>query len=250
MTAPRRKHQPTRKSHAMAISLLVHGSIIGFAAFGAVQIEATATWSHVASAPTKPLETTTQKEVKDPIPEPEVTVAVTEPQEEPELVEQLPETAAWLPEPEPEAEPLELPKITLPPPPSSWLANLKSEPKPTETAEPPAEERPVEETPAPPAPTESVASEPSPQPGHNQPPRYPVIAERQGLEGSVVVILEIDANGQVTAAHIERSSGSALLDDTALRALSQWRFEPARSNGVAVPSTFRKEVLFQLANRS
>ena len=250
MTARSRRHQPTRRSHALAISLLVHGSIIGFAVFGAARIEASASWSHVASAPQRPLQTTSQKEVAPPIAEPNVPVTVAEAQTDPTLVEQLPKTAAFTPVPEPEAEALELPPLTLPPPPSSWLADLRTEPKRPETTESAAEEEPAEEMPAPPGLTESVASEPSPQPGHNQPPRYPVLAKRQGLEGSVVVILEIDATGQVTAAHIKRSSGFALLDDTALRALSQWQFEPARSNGVAVPSTFRKEVLFRLANPS
>lgn len=250
MTAARRRPRPTRRSHALAISLLAHGAVVGLAVFGAVQVEATATWSHIASAPHKPLETISPKEVMPPLSEPDVPVTVAEPEHDPALVEQLPDAVAPVPVPEPEAEPLEIPRMTLPPPPSSWLADLRSEPKPAKTAAAPTVEEPAEETPAPPAETESVASVPSPRPGRNQPPRYPLPAVKLGLEGSVVVILEIDASGQVTAAHIERSSGLALLDDTALRALSQWQFEPARSNGVAVPGTFRKEVLFRLPDRS
>jgi TonB family protein len=64
-----------------------------------------------------------------------------------------------------------------------------------------------------------------------------------------MVILEIDAAGTVTAAHVETSSGSRALDDAALQKLATWRFEPARRAGIAVPGTFRQQVVFRLTDR-
>lgn len=56
---------------------------------------------------------------------------------------------------------------------------------------------------------------------------YPEAAIQQGLEGEALVLLMLDANGAVAAARIEQSSGHALLDDAALRAVRRLRSLPA-----------------------
>lgn len=56
---------------------------------------------------------------------------------------------------------------------------------------------------------------------------YPEAAIRQGLEGEVLVLLLLDPTGAVIAARIEESSGHALLDDAALRAVRRLRSLPA-----------------------
>lgn len=48
---------------------------------------------------------------------------------------------------------------------------------------------------------------------------YPPEALEQGLEGEVIVLLDIDARGRVAAASVASSSGHATLDDAALRAV-------------------------------
>ena len=55
---------------------------------------------------------------------------------------------------------------------------------------------------------------------------YPEEAIRQGLEGEALVLLMLDENGQVTAVRIEESSGHALLDEAALRAVRRLRALP------------------------
>ena len=47
-------------------------------------------------------------------------------------------------------------------------------------------------------------------------PDYPTVALRQGVEGRVVLRIEVDAGGVPTGGSIERSSGSNLLDRTAI----------------------------------
>ena len=89
---------------------------------------------------------------------------------------------------------------------------------------------------------------PSPIAGQNPPPTYPKAARRRGIEGEVTVILEIATDGSVDAAHVEVSSGSSLLDDSALQQLAKWMFEPSRRAGIAVRGTYRTVVAFALEN--
>jgi periplasmic protein TonB len=68
----------------------------------------------------------------------------------------------------------------------------------------------------------------------NRPPSYPREALRQGIEGRVLLRLRISISGQVDEAGIASSSGSTHLDDAALAAVLQWKFDPARRAGEAV----------------
>lgn len=56
---------------------------------------------------------------------------------------------------------------------------------------------------------------------------YPAEAIAQGLEGEVLVLLLLDANGQVAAARIEQGSGQRILDDAALHAVRALHSLPA-----------------------
>lgn len=56
---------------------------------------------------------------------------------------------------------------------------------------------------------------------------YPAEAIAQGIEGEALVLLILDAGGQVSAARIEQSSGYRILDDAALRAVRALRSLPA-----------------------
>ncbi len=160
----------------------------------------------------------------------------------------LPEFAIEPPGDEPTDQPQPIPPMLTPPPPTSWAVALPKRKQVELSAGP--RETPViaieEEADASEASEAGALVEPSPIPGHNKAPTYPLIAHRRGLEGTVVVLLEISATGEVTAAHIVQSSGSSLLDDAALLQLSQWQFAPAMREGTAVASSYRKSVEFRL----
>jgi TonB family protein len=68
------------------------------------------------------------------------------------------------------------------------------------------------------------------------PPHYPPAAIGQGVEGLVIVQADIDANGGVSAARIERIEPptATALGDAALDAVRHWTFTPARRDGHAV----------------
>lgn len=65
----------------------------------------------------------------------------------------------------------------------------------------------------------------------NMPPVYPEIARVRGYEGVVLVVAEILPNGRVGNMKIRKSSGYAVLDQSALEGVKPWKFEPAKKSG-------------------
>lgn len=80
---------------------------------------------------------------------------------------------------------------------------------------------------------------------HNPTPVYPPLSRRLGEEGKVVLRVEVGADGRARQIEIVRSTGSPRLDNAALDAVHQWRFQPARQGEtplggwVQVPINFR-----------
>lgn len=66
-------------------------------------------------------------------------------------------------------------------------------------------------------------------------PAYPAAAAREGVTGTSTLALLVGADGRVSSACIEHSSGSRVLDSAALNALSRCTFKPATNNGVPEP---------------
>jgi len=120
--------------------------------------------------------------------------------------------------------------------------------------------------PSPPAPEPSVAvpEEPDPAPQtfiapeqrgvltdvlpqylRNPAPVYPRLARERGEEGTVVLDVEVLPSGRCGTLRVLESSGHALLDEAAARAVRQWQFKPATRWGraiavwVEIPVTFR-----------
>jgi TonB family protein len=64
---------------------------------------------------------------------------------------------------------------------------------------------------------------------HRVEPEYPSDARARHIEGTVVLDTEIQANGQVGTVLVV--SGDPLLSEAAIRAVKQWRYEPALGTG-------------------
>ena len=77
-------------------------------------------------------------------------------------------------------------------------------------------------------------------------PPYPSSAREQGVEGEVVLDVEVRANGRVGDVRVKRSSGAPALDEAALAAVKQWTFIPARRGPRAVDSRVEVPVTFSL----
>lgn len=65
----------------------------------------------------------------------------------------------------------------------------------------------------------------------NSPPVYPAIARVRGYEGVVLVSAEVLPDGRVGSMKIRKSSGYAILDQSAIEAVRPWKFEPAKKYG-------------------
>jgi len=68
------------------------------------------------------------------------------------------------------------------------------------------------------------------------PPRYPLLARRLNLQGSVKLEAMISASGQVEYARVAESSGWAVLDQAARESALTWRYLPATVDDHPVPS--------------
>jgi periplasmic protein TonB len=77
-------------------------------------------------------------------------------------------------------------------------------------------------------------------------PDYPASAARNGDTGITTLALLVGADGRVSSARVEQSSGSRVLDRAAVNALSLCRFKPAMNNGVAEAGWARMAYVWKL----
>ena len=61
-------------------------------------------------------------------------------------------------------------------------------------------------------------------------PEYPAAEYAAGIGGRVRIRIRLDEHGRVEAASIYQASGVKALDQAALQAVWQWRFEPSSSS--------------------
>ena len=80
-------------------------------------------------------------------------------------------------------------------------------------------------------------------------PVYPAAVIRDGIEGTVVMSLQILENGRVGEVRLEKSSGDRRLDESAMREARRWRFVPGRRDGVPVVFWKQVPVTFRLQDR-
>lgn len=130
------------------------------------------------------------------------------------------------------------------------------EAKPEPVEEPkPAEEPVARETVQNAAP--QVASPPAPEAQDAEPdykadylnnprPAYPMVARRMGYQGTVVLDVEVLANGRAGDVKLHQSSGYDILDNAAIQTVKSWRFTPARRMGQPVTKRFLAPIKFSL----
>lgn len=74
---------------------------------------------------------------------------------------------------------------------------------------------------------------------------YPPDAKRKDFEGQVVLRLLIDADGSVAKVEVVSDPGEGL-GEAAARAVREFRFSPAKVNGVAVATTIPYKITFEI----
>lgn len=84
------------------------------------------------------------------------------------------------------------------------------------------------------------------------PVRYPPQLYREGVEGTVVMLLFLDQAGQVIldSTRVQEGSGYPALDSAVLAGIDGMEFAPARRNGQPVSTWFLQPVHFRHPERS
>jgi periplasmic protein TonB len=100
--------------------------------------------------------------------------------------------------------------------------------------------------PAPPAAVRVGGNVKEPKVVHIEQPKYPPEAKRAHAEG--VVILEATLTPQGNVDKVKVISGPALLVESAVEAVSHWKYEPTYLNGQAVPVILTARITFSLSN--
>jgi len=83
----------------------------------------------------------------------------------------------------------------------------------------------------------------------NPKPAYPTTALRQGLQGRVMLRVQVTEEGVSATVMIERSSGYEILDESAVEAVKQWRFNPAKRGETAIASSVIVPIVFILEDQ-
>jgi len=83
---------------------------------------------------------------------------------------------------------------------------------------------------------------------NNPAPTYPRVSRMAGQEGRVLLKVLVSEEGLANTVNIEKSSGSSLLDQSALDAVKRWRFIPARKGNLALSAFVFVPINFSLAN--
>jgi protein TonB len=81
-------------------------------------------------------------------------------------------------------------------------------------------------------------------PRHRVDPLYPDFARRARIQGTVVLMMIVNERG--VPMQVRALDGHPALQEAALQAARQWRFEPARLDGLPVAASFRLTLNFRL----
>jgi len=82
-------------------------------------------------------------------------------------------------------------------------------------------------------------------------PIYPPQAQAQGVEGEVTVEYDVTEQGLVINAVVIQSEPDQVFDAAALKAVSSWRFTPARRDGAPIAQqALESKLSFQVGTRA
>ena len=71
-------------------------------------------------------------------------------------------------------------------------------------------------------------------------------ARQRSWQGTVLLRVYVGADGKALQVNIQRSSGHDTLDESALDAVKQWRFVPAKRGDIAEASWATVPIVFEL----
>ena len=94
--------------------------------------------------------------------------------------------------------------------------------------------------------TTFIAADSRPYSLENPKPLYPAAARRRGMQGVVLLGVNINKTGHVEKINILQTSGFRVLDRSAIKSVKSWRFIPAQQDKQAVASIIEIPIRFML----
>lgn len=121
-------------------------------------------------------------------------------------------------------------------------------PEQAAVAAPTVASRPVEPLPAIAPPEPAKSSDPRFDADYLDNPRpvYPALSRRAGEQGRVLLRVHVTADGRADEVQVKTSSGHERLDQSALAAVMQWRFVPAKLGAEAIAAWVLVPISFNL----
>jgi TonB family protein len=114
---------------------------------------------------------------------------------------------------------------------------------------PPPPAPPLPPVPAPPAPPPAPAIPPvapaPPAPPALPAPAYPKDALAQHISGKVVLLIDIDAQGNPTNVVVDKSEPPGVFDQVSIDAARKWKFQPAVKDGIPIAGRISVPVQFE-----
>lgn len=83
---------------------------------------------------------------------------------------------------------------------------------------------------------------------HNPEPYYPPLSRQLEEEGTVHLLVHLDARGQVRQVQLKSSCGYTRLDTAALQAVQHWQFVPAKQGDTPIAATTIVPITFRLSD--
>jgi len=84
----------------------------------------------------------------------------------------------------------------------------------------------------------------------NPKPHYPGAARRRGMQGTVLLLVQVSEKGKVDKVKVRKSSGFRLLDNAATEAVKLWQFAPGRKGVLAMAGEVIVPVKFNLISET
>ncbi|GKW24564.1 hypothetical protein PEC311524_21580 [Pectobacterium carotovorum subsp. carotovorum] len=232
---------------AVVATLLLHAAVL--ALFNSASTPPVTVPARPQPVSVELVSTVTEPVVQEVVPVAEPETPTPQPLEEPTITEPLVDESALLP-PAPEKKVLE--KKPEPVPKKTPVKKSAPAPKPTPQPQTETASTVAPTTPAPVAQQAAVQPVDAPLTPplanadylHNPSPSYPDVAISRGYEGTVLLNVQVRADGKVQTIRIHQSSGYPSLDEAARDTVVRWSFVPARrgnqpvSGWVVVPVDF------------
>jgi TonB family protein len=78
---------------------------------------------------------------------------------------------------------------------------------------------------------------------------YPHSAQENDITGKVFLIMKVDEEGKIESVMLEKSSGSEILDQSAIAFVKQFKYKPAELNGKPIQFYLKQSVDYMLADK-